>query len=257
MFDFLDRDLNLKKYFTVNAYKLDPSKSDPPSQDIPEDSDPIEDFTFQSLLKIDVISAQRGFSDPGSDVNDVDDNRRLSTQLQKYFEKHLNPSEQPEDSDLDALEAIEVASKEFDARLADSFRDPIGELEGLNYPGFSDPKITIKSKLNPLQGLKHDAAVQFDVPHDNNNPNSSPHFLPERYNGLGYQNLISMIFSLIRFRDEWMRVGKASIRSSQQDGESIKPLHIVLVEEPEAHLHIQVQQIFAKKAYEVLRNHPN
>lgn len=33
--------------------------------------------------------------------------------------------------------------------------------------------------------------------------------LPEA-NGLGYQNLISMIFRLMSFRDAWMRVGKAS-----------------------------------------------
>ena len=31
-------------------------------------------------------------------------------------------------------------------------------------------------------------------------------------------------------------------------------MHLVLVEEPEAHLHAQVQQVFIRKAYEVLRN---
>ena len=35
----------------------------------------------------------------------------------------------------------------------------------------------------------------------------------------------------------------------------IEPLHIILVEEPEAHLHAQVQQVFIRKAYDVLRNH--
>ena len=250
MFDFLDREL--KKYFTVRAYILDPT-----TQSIPEDSEPIENFPFHNILKIDVIFAQRGFSDPSSDVSDTDDHRRLSTQLQKYFEKHLDPREQPEASDSDALKAIHAANKAFDKILDESFRAPVEELEELNYPGFSDPEITIKSELNPLQGLKHKAAVQFNVPQGNNSPANSPHFLPERYNGLGYQNLISMIFNMIRFRDEWMRVGKASVQLSQQDGESIEPLHIVLVEEPEAHLHIQVQQIFAKKAYEVLRNHDN
>ena len=49
-----------------------------------------------------------------------------------------------------------------------------------------------------------------------------------------------------------MRVGKAA--KKQDDDEIIQPLHIVLVEEPEAHLHAQVQQVFIKKAYGVLRN---
>ena len=51
-----------------------------------------------------------------------------------------------------------------------------------------------------------------------------------------------------------MRVGKAGLRKSEEDV-SIEPLHLILIEEPEAHLHAQVQQVFIKKAYEVLRNH--
>jgi len=118
----------------------------------------------------------------------------------------------------------------------------------LNYPGFSDPKISLTSKLSPTDSLDHSAAVQFDL------PGSASLSLPEQYNGLGYQNLISMVFNLIRFRDEWMRVGKAAKKSSG-DELIIEPLHIVLIEEPEAHLHAQVQQVFIKKAYQVLRHH--
>jgi hypothetical protein len=91
--------------------------------------------------------------------------------------------------------------------------------------------------------------VQFDL------PGADSLSLPEKYNGLGYQNLISMVFNLIRFRDEWMRVGKASKEQATKDV-AIEPLHVVLVEEPEAHLHAQVQQVFIKKAYKVLRNNP-
>ena len=58
------------------------------------------------------------------------------------------------------------------------------------------------------------------------------------------------------YRDEWMRVGKTeSISLDSTAIEKIQPLHLVLVEEPEAHLHAQVQQVFIKKAYELLRNH--
>jgi len=63
-----------------------------------------------------------------------------------------------------------------------------------------------------------------------------------------------MVFSLIRFRDEWMRIGKAAKKQSE-DNTIIEPLHIVLIEEPEVHLHAQVQQVFIKKAYQVLRSH--
>lgn len=71
---------------------------------------------------------------------------------------------------------------------------------------------------------------------------------------MGYQNLISMVFDLMRFRDDWMREGKAK-RVQENSNPVIEPLHLVLVEEPEAHLHVQVQQVFIRKAYDVLTNH--
>ena len=252
MKDFLDKELD--EYFTVNAYILDPSKStEATPQTLLENSEPIDGDPFKGLFKVDIINAQRGFSDPNAGKSVVND-RRLSAQLRGYFEKHLNPSESPNSDDLDALEAIEAAKTAFDEKLKKSFKSPIEELEGLNYPGFSDPKIQISSKLNPLDGLNHDASVQFNVLRDGPNSDDIPLSLPEQYNGLGYQNLISMIFNLIRYRDEWMRVGKAKNRVESSDN-FIEPLHIVLIEEPEAHLHAQVQQVFIKKAYDVLRNH--
>ena len=254
MRDFLDKELH--KLFTINAYILDPSKLNEDSpQVLPKDSEPITGEPFDGLFKIDVINAQRGFSDPTSQEG-RNNGRKLSTQLKSYFEKHLSPTELPDDSDLDALDAIKSAQIAFDKRLKESFKSSIGELEKLNYPGFSDPKIKLSSKLNPLDGLDHDASVQFNVSADESNPDAISLNLPEQYNGLGYQNLISMIFNLIRYRDEWMRVGKVKKRMEATD-HFIYPLHIVLIEEPEAHLHAQVQQVFIKKAYNVLRNHPN
>lgn len=74
--------------------------------------------------------------------------------------------------------------------------------------------------------------------------------LPEKYNGLGYQNLISMYFKLIQFRDEWLHEG--TIGEETGEVEAVEPIHLVLIEEPEAHLHAQAQQVFVRKAYETL-----
>ena len=254
MRDFLDRELH--RHFEIKVHILDPAQCCDPEngvakpQHLPADSEPMDGEPFEGLFKIDVISAQRGFSDPKTEDDSHSGFASLSTQLRQYFSKHLDPSESPDASDIEALQAIEAAKTAFDEKLKTSFASAIGELEGLNYPGFSDPQISLTSKINPIDSLDHKAAVQFNVlPEDTDSTHLS---LPEKYNGLGYQNLVSMVFSLIRFRDEWMHVGKAAKRQSN-DETIIQPLHIVLIEEPEAHLHAQVQQVFIKKAYQVLR----
>ena len=256
--EFLDK--KLSSHFTMNAYLLDPSKLEEPDgglalpQKLSESATSIGSDPFKSLFKIDIINAQRGFTDAKSSGGPDSSSavNTLSAQLRRYYEKHLNPSELPDPEDLDALSAIDEAREKFDDKLKESFRSPISELEGLGYPAFGDPEITIASKFDPMDGLSHDSSVQFRL--TKIEEGQTPFILPEKYNGLGYQNLISMVFKLIRFRDEWMRKGKAGKRLEKKDS-IIEPLHIVLIEEPEAHLHPQVQQVFIKKSYKVLRDH--
>ena len=253
---FLDKVLHT--YFEVKAFILDPAQCCDPEngvakpQPLPANSEPMDREPFDGLFKIDVISAQRGFSDPKTEDESHSGFASLSTQLREYFSKHLDPSESPDASDIEALQAIEAAKSVFDDKLKMSFEPAIRELEGLNYPGFSDPKISLTSKISTVESLNHETAVQFVVLPDRDD--STVLSLPEKYNGLGYQNLISMVFNLIGFRDKWMRVGKMAKKQKSADA-IIEPLHIVLIEEPEAHLHAQIQQVFIKKAYEVLRNH--
>lgn len=242
----------LGTYFEVAAYLLDPESIEENStpQALTQNSLALSSYPFKGLFKVDVIEAQRGFSDPYSS-NSLNKNGSLSSQLNQYYTRHLNPSDHPEKEDVDALAAIDKARNTFDERLNQAFNDALDELKGLGYPGFNDPNILLSSNLTPVEKLAHDASVIFDV----KRPDSDPDMLlalPENYNGLGYKNLIYMIFKLIGFRDNWMRKGKAEKRRSEDDAPK-EPLHIVLIEEPEAHLHAQVQQVFIRKAFEVLR----
>lgn len=270
MREFLDRRLN--SFFVIRAYTLDPTKCTEPQngiahpQHLPVGIEYLDDDPFRGLIRIDDITAQRGLSDVSNKRSQSDsdsqqnrdygDKRKLSSQLREYYTKHLDPSEFQEPSDLDALQAIDFAQRSFDQKLEEGFSKALLELEGLNYPGISDPKLTISTKIRPMDGLNHPSAVQFEVIDQSGKTRKKPLRLPEQYNGLGYQNLISMVFKLMRFRDGWMQVGKAAKRSSAKATDaSFPPLHLVLVEEPEAHLHAQVQQVFIRKAYDVLRNH--
>lgn len=237
----------LTSYFSIKAFILDPVKAenDPP-QPTAFAMECFENNPLKGIVKVDMIDAQRGLSDPDSTDRGEKARKRLSMQIRSYYDKHLDPELIPTPEDLDMLMTTDKARQVFDRNLSIKFAPAIQELEGLGYPGVTDPKITLMSKVNPADTLRHDSVVQYAL--SKNNPAL---MLPEKFNGLGYQNLISIVFDLMSFRDDWMKVGKAK----QSLDSFLEPLHLVFVEEPETHLHMQVQQVFIRKAYEVLRNH--
>lgn len=163
----------------------------------------------------------------------------------------------PDKTDVDALEAIYKAQQEFNQKLKYGFKDKFEELEALGYPGITDPRLTLSTKINLLDGLSHPAVLQYGVSTESDEHALNSHCLPEQSNGLGYQRLISMVFRLMSYRDAWMQVGKAAKKAASNGDIEFPPLHLVLVEEPEAHLHAQIQQAFINKAYEILRKHPD
>ncbi len=234
--------------FTLKTYILDPEKIENVNE-LPQatdyDMECSEAKPLEKLICVDMIEAQRGFYDPETTIKS-NENRSLSGQLINYYNKHLDPEKLPTIEDINVLKAMENARKAFDVNLSEKFKDSIEELENLGYPGINNPTIKIESKVNATDTLKHESAVQYEIPE---NSNEEHYHLPEQYNGLGYQNLISMVFRLISFRDDWMQVGKFN---KGIDSKNIEPIHLVLIEEPEAHLHMQVQQVFIKHAYKVL-----
>jgi len=262
--DFLEK--RLHSHFAISPYLLDVARIEDvdadgiarPQQLVPE-ALPLEKDPFKGLIRIDVINAQRGFSDASSYSEEkIHSAGSLTSQLKSYYGKHLDPSEHPELKDLEALQAIDDAQRSFDEKLSISFQSSINELEKLNYPGFGgNPKIRLSTKLNAIDGLNHKASIQFSLLTSGNlSADEFAPTLPEKYNGLGYQNLISMVFRLISFRDAWMQVGKKSrVDTTATNEPEFEPLHLVLIEEPEAYLHAQVQQVFIRKAYELLRAH--
>jgi predicted ATP-dependent endonuclease of OLD family len=274
LYDFLSHHNRLNAEFAVNGYMLDYKKISDPVNGIAKPQtllagvDNLGKNPLNDLIQIDAIEAQRGFSDLGgkssnenSDDEEERDNiksRKLSEQLSRYYTRHINPSELPDPSDIEALDSIYKAQNNFNKKLEEGFSVPFHELEGIGYPGLTDPKLSISTKVEPIEGLRHSSAVQYDVIASDEAEKSDATRLPEQSNGLGYQNLISIIFRLISFRDNWIQIGKVGKRSEIKVDETKPhpPLHLVLVEEPEAHLHAQVQQVFIRKAYAVLRNRP-
>lgn len=237
--DFLGKGSNLREYFDVKYYIIDPAL-DPNDEDEVQTTPDNElgNNPFDGLIKVDTILASRDFSDPeGQRDSDID---TLSKQFQQYYKSSGQDDEELTCEGLKLLGGIVTANKTYDEKLRKTFEVPVGELKSINYPGFQNPEIKIRSKVQIEESIKHDSAVQFAI------QGTEGLVLPEKYNGLGYRNLISIYLKLIDFREKWLK--------ELSEGKNIEPIHIVFVEEPEAHLHAQAQQVFVKKAFEALCN---
>lgn len=201
--DFLNEKINT--FFTVNAYILDPDKIAPPSgnnvanpQPTPEGMGPLDFDPFKELIRIDVISAQRGLDDSDDEAEDKSSNSSLlSDQLRAYYDKQLDPEHQPTTSDFKAIRELQGAKTVFDQQISKKFEKSMKELAQFGYPGKYNPKILIETKTRTSDVLSHSTTVRYPLYSDGENQ----YKLPEKYNGLGYQNLISMSFKLMSFRD--------------------------------------------------------
>ena len=245
MWDFLNRRGNLNKYFEIKYYVLDSQNIDYENPDCNVQVTPsisLENNPLVSLIRIDSIEAFREFSDPeGRNDNEID---TLSKQLQAYYRSNFEDETQFDLDDLKLLGEMKRATETYDEKLDKSFRAPIAELNNINYPGFQNPEIHVKSHVSIVDSITHESSVQFTVQGDDELS------LPEKYNGLGLRNLISIYLKMVQFREQWTnldRIEKAGINQ-------IEPIHLVFIEEPEAHLHAQAQQVFIRKAMDALTN---
>jgi hypothetical protein len=122
------------------------------------------------------------------------------------------------------------ALAESEARLNDHlervFEPTFHHLNNLGYPGLTNPRLLIKSALDPATLMcSHDGTRVHYVVRDLQD-GTEVLTLPDRYNGLGFKNLIYMVVELLNLHVQWMSVA-----------EDRPPLHLIFVEEPEAHLH--------------------
>lgn len=184
---------------------------------------------IKSLLKVDFLRAQRHLDDPDEGTSSRSEN--LSRKLSRFYQRHL----EKRGDDHQALQALDASEKGLNFHLQEVFKDTLDRLKKLGYPGVNNPEIVIRAALEPSTVLGQDAKVHYVVPGD------VPAHLPDSYNGLGFKNLVYMVVELLDLHERWNR-----------DEAERAPLHLVFVEEPEAHLHAQIQQVFIRNVLKLL-----
>lgn len=189
---------------------------------------------LKSLIRIGSLSAQRHLADPSlpssGAANRAED---LSRRLSRFYQRNLEQRAE----DHAVLKALFESEQGLNTHLMQVFEPTLQRLATLGYPGLTNPRLEIKSALNPATVMHQDASVHYVL-----GAGESAVRLPDSYNGLGFKNLIYMVVEILDLQERW-----------RAEGEDRPPLHLIFIEEPEAHLHAQLQQVFIRNILTLLK----
>ena len=188
-----------------------------------EETENISRADLNKLIQTAFIDAQRVLDDS---------NAKSRSKLSKIFQAQFrNENEEDEKKSDELLQALEIASGNIDRKLETFFSPFVTYFNTFGFPGMGTEKVELKSQLDPEILFTNNVKLFY---------NHEGKSLPEKYNGLGYSNLICMIAQIIGFYNE--------IKDKKNN------LNLIFIEEPEAHMHPQMQSVFIKNIIKFLKD---
>lgn len=190
----------------------------------------LDSVSLKAVVQFGFINAQRAVDDATNKEKAV-----LGKVFERLFTSASAAGAGPDEQER--AEALKTAVEGVRAQIDIDFNAQLGALSPtfalFGYPGLSDPQLQTETQLDVQQLLSNHTTVTYSGP-DPEGIN-----LPESYNGLGTRNLIFILLKLFElFREYTTRQPESGV-------------HLIFIEEPEAHLHPQMQSVFIRQLNQI------
>lgn len=220
--EYLSISGNMSKYLQLRYFVLEETGQDYAIHYLDADE---ARKTLSSILRVDFVDAQRNMDD-----QELAKSNKLSSAFGAYYKNNL---QQPEINE-EANRVIDENNQNLSHHYETSFSGLMEILGNLGVPSVNDRSLRLVSSLSPETALQGNTELLYI-------DNESQHQLPEAYNGLGFKNLVYIAIQVSHFYLQWITT------------ENNRPLcQLIFIEEPEVHLHSQVQQTFIANVWAII-----
>ncbi|WP_407272052.1 ATP-dependent nuclease [Radiobacillus sp. PE A8.2] len=185
-----------------------------------------EKINISDIINFKYISATR-------DVANKEVDKTLSGQTSRIY-RRTETSDEQNKAVVDFKDKLSETDYHLNGIYKTLFDDIVKKVRDFGGIKINESEIEIISTLQHRELLEGNTTVVYK--HDSDN------HLPEHYNGLGYMNLISMIFELEILVNEFKR----------EKDKNPADINLLFIEEPEAHTHPQMQYVFIKNIKNLL-----
>lgn len=202
---------NFNSLFTMNVAAVNPSAS----TDIKE----VKKSDLQNVFNLKVIKAERNM-----DESETANSNPIGQIMKKLFDTELEDVETALQPSMQELHRIVTdASFSLNTQINSHMDTIVGSMMTFGYPSWEDLQLRANTNLSLQKRIIEDTQLTYVS-------NTDEESLPESHNGLGYKNLIKITMELHDYA-----------RSLKDDRTK---LPLLFIEEPEAHMHPQLQTTF-------------